>query len=320
MDKYDYDWSDLAFGSKKPLSNLKAVFIAAPREISVARFTQLVKEYLPSGNIILGIAKEEYIAGFVNQPQFKTLKQADIQSVIDKVKASTSPRKIVTLRYFQRELVSVVEKIKPVQAIFINGSWHYSFHTLPIYYTLANHHIPYCLVSPFTDEAEARSYEQKITKLLEQPQQKEFSSDKQIMDAVDLVAKSSFDYGFQTGLVLAKKTKTGYKYIASAYNRVLPYQTYAMHHGASRELNFSPPNDLNHYDTIHAEMELLVKAQKENINLKNTTLFINLMPCPTCARTLCTTDIEEYVYLNDHSSGYAVGLFEQCGKKVKRII
>jgi deoxycytidylate deaminase len=320
MNSYEYNWSDLAFGSKKPLSELKSIFIAAPREISTARFTQLIKEYLPTGNIILGIAKEDYIDGFDGQPQFKTLKQSEVQSVIDKVNASASPNKITILRYFQRELIPVVEKIKPSRAIFINGSWHYSFHTLPIYYALTNLHIPHSLVSPFTDEAEAKAYEEMISNVIEQPEQKVFASDKHVMSFVEIVAKFSFDYGFQTGLVLAKKTKNGYKYITSAFNRVIPYQTYAMHHGASRELNFSPANDLNHYDTIHAEMELIVKAQKENIDLKGTTLFINLMPCPTCARSLCTTHIEEYVYLNDHSNGYAASLFEKSGKKVKRTI
>lgn len=320
MNSYNFDWSDLAFESKKPLSGLKATFIAAPRKISTARFTELIKAYLPTGNIILGIAKEQFIDGFTDQPQFKTLNQSDIQTLVDKVNASASPHKITILRYFQRDLVTIVEKIKPVRAIFVNGSWHYSFHTLPIYYTLTGLTIPYSLVSPFRDEVEAKSYEQTIEKLIKTPEQKEFSSDEQVMSMVDSVAKGSFDYGFQTGLVLAKKTKTGYKYIASAFNRVVPYQTYAMHYGAARELNFSPPNDLNHYDTIHAEMELIVKAQKEKIDLKGTTLFINLMPCPTCARSLCTTDIEEYVYANDHSNGYAVGLFQKCGKKVKRTI
>ncbi len=320
MNSNDYDWSDLAFESKKPLSGLKATFIAAPREISAARFTQLVKEYLPTGNIILGIAKEPYIDDFTDQPQFKTLKQSDIQSVVDKVNSSASPHKITILRYFQRDLISIIEKIKPNQAIFINGSWHYSFHTLPIYYALTNHHIPYALVSPFIDESEARLYENIISKQIKLPNQTLFTDEQQIMDAVNVVAKSSFDYGFQTGVVLARKTKNGYEFITSSRNRVLPYQTYAMHHGASREINFSPPNDLNHYDTIHAEMEMLVKAQKEKIDLKGTTLFINLMPCPTCARVLCTTDIDEYAYVNDHSNGYAVGLFQKCGKKVKRII
>ncbi len=70
---YEFDWSNLAFASKKPLRDLAAIFIAAPREISAERFAQLVKEYLPKGNIVLGLAKEKFIDGFDCQPQFRTL-------------------------------------------------------------------------------------------------------------------------------------------------------------------------------------------------------------------------------------------------------
>jgi hypothetical protein len=67
----DFDWNELAFASKKPLNALKATFIAAPRELSAARFTQLVKEYLPKGNIILGLAKEPFVLGFENHLGFR---------------------------------------------------------------------------------------------------------------------------------------------------------------------------------------------------------------------------------------------------------
>nr|AIA17188.1 Cytidine and deoxycytidylate deaminase zinc-binding region [uncultured bacterium] len=111
-----------------------------------------------------------------------------------------------------------------------------------------------------------------------------------------------------------------YKLLATTFNPVVPYQTYAMHHGASREINFSPPHDLNHYDTTHAEVELVIKAQKEKIDLKGTILFINLLPCPTCARMLSRTDIAEFVYVQDHSDGYAVKMLEASGKKVRRLV
>jgi deoxycytidylate deaminase len=111
-----------------------------------------------------------------------------------------------------------------------------------------------------------------------------------------------------------------YKPLGGAFNKVVPYQTYAMHHGSAREKNFSPANDLNHYDTIHAEVALLINAQKNKTDLAGTTLFINLMPCPTCARMLSQTDIEEFVYSVDHSDGYAVKMLEAAGKKVRRVV
>ncbi len=319
--EYTFDWADLAFGSKKPLRSLHATFIAAPREISPARLTQLVKEYLPKASIILGLAKEDYIDGFAGQPQFRTLKQAPVQVLIDKVNALPSKHKIYTLSYFQRELVHVLEKVLPAKAVFVNGSWEYAFHNTKQYYTLVNRRIPYVLVTPFCDEAAAKAYAHKLGKEIIAPTPpKGVAPSERMMELADEIAKTSFDYCFQTGMVLAKKTGRGYEFIASSINSVVPYQTYAMHHGAERETYFSPPGDLNHYDTLHAEMEMLVHAQKRGTDLRGTTMFINLMPCPTCARTLCTTDIGEYVYRADHSNGYAVKLFETCGKVVRRLV
>jgi len=90
--------------------------------------------------------------------------------------------------------------------------------------------------------------------------------------------------------------------------------------GASRERHFSPVNDLNHYDTIHAEMMLLTKMLSAQKSVKGLSLFVNLMPCPNCARNLAETDIAEVVYRTDHSEGYAVQLFEKNHKKVRRLV
>lgn len=134
------------------------------------------------------------------------------------------------------------------------------------------------------------------------------------------IATYSYDYSFQTGVALGKPVKNNYKLLACAFNKVVPFQTYAMHFGTSREMHFSPPHDLNHYDTIHAEVALIITAQKERISLAGTTLFINLLPCPSCARMLCETDIQDFVYQHDHSSGYAFDLLQKAGKHVRRIV
>ncbi len=319
----NFDWSELAFANKKQVKDLKAVFIAAPRELSSKRFTQLVKTYLPQGNIVLGIAKEAYIEGFENQPQFKTLKWSTVQAVIGKVNDSNSPHKIYTLTYFQREAPIVIEKLKFKHAVFVNGSWQHAFHYNPIYYTLMRAKTSYELVSPFVDEAEAKSYAQAILpSLAETPGQLSArQTAKGMLAAAQAAAKRSFDYNFQTGAALGRHAdKDTYELLHTTVNKVVPYHTYAMHHGASRETHFSPTHDLNYYDTIHAEVSMLIAAQKEKLDLSKTTLFINLMPCPACARMLSETDIAEIVYSLDHSDGYAVKLLQKAGKKVRRIV
>ncbi len=314
----NFDWNELAFASKKPLNSLKATFIAAPRKISADRFAQLVKEYLPKGNIILGLAKEEFVDGFEGQPQFQMLDVKTIQPIIDKVNKSPSKYKVATLAYNQRDLLHVVNGFDAREFVGINGSWKYSFHTQPPYYALVQRGVPYKLVSPFADEAEAKKFAGS-TKLPVLPAKGKFS-EAEMLGLAQKAATHSYDNGFQTGVSLGKKSGKNYDLLAWSFNEVVPYQTYAMHFGASRETNFSPPNDLNHYDTVHAEVALIAKAVKEGIDLKGTTLFINLLPCPTCARMFTKTDIDEFVYQEDHSSGYAVKMLEAAGKKIRRVV
>lgn len=314
----NFDWNDLAFASKKPINSLKATFIAAPRELSAARFTQLVKAYLPKGNIVLGLAKEQFVLGFEGQPQFRMLQQKTVQPIIDKVNSSPSKYKIITLAYAQRDLLHLINGLSISQIILVNGSWKYSFHTQAPYYALVKRGIPHTLVSPFADETEAKTFAKKTK--LPTPPGNGLYDEAGMLEIAAQAAKQSYDYSFQTGVSLGRKKGNKYKLLATTFNPVVPYQTYAMHHGASRETNFSAPNDLNHYDTTHAEVELLIKAQKENINLKGATLCINLLPCPSCARMLSRTDISEFIYREDHSDGYAVKMLELAGKKVRRVV
>jgi len=318
----NFNWSELAFGSRKPLNDLKATFIAAPRELSTKRFTQLIKEYLPQGNIVLGLAKEPFVLGFEGQPQFRTLQVRDVQAIIDKVHKAGTKHRIYTLNYFQRELPFILEKLKFNQVLLVNGSWKQTFHTNTAYYILANKRIDYAMLSPFADETEAKAYEARAMKEIgaAHPFKPGKYTETQMAALAKEVAEYSFDYSFQTGVALGKRTSKTYDLLAWTYNKVVPYQTYAMHHGASREVNFSPPHDLNHYDTVHAEVELIIKAQKEKIDLSGTTLFINLLPCPMCSRMFTETDINEFVYAEDHSGGYAVKMLEQAGKTVRRLI
>jgi len=311
------DWSELAFGSKKPINSLKAVFIAAPRELSAKRFTQLVKTYLPQGNIVLGLAKEPFVVGLEDQIQFKMLQQSAVQAIINKVNAASPNHKIYTITYFQRELVFILEKLSFKKVVFINGSWRQPFHTLPPFFVLASKRVDYELTSPFTDEAEAIGYAKEYGQKPPEPKGLFGASD--MMQLAGQAAKRSFDNGFQTGVTLGRKKGAAYEFIAWAFNTVVPYQTYAWHFGAAREKHFAPMHDTNYYDTVHAEVALIIQAQKRGLDLHGTTLFINLLPCPHCSRMFTQTDIAEFVYIHDHSGGYGFNLLTQSGKKVTRM-
>lgn len=319
---YLFDWADLAFGSKKPLSSLKATFVVIAREISEARFKEIFKQYAASGPVVFAFAKEAYIDGFEQQPQFKTQNHKTFLPLIEQANKHL-PHKTYVLLYDQKDIVHIVPKLKPRKVIFVRASWLHAFHTTPTYYMLMRSSIPYELISPFTSEDEAKQYARKlapnITRATALP--KTLTNDDTVIQKyMSMVAKRSYDNSFQTGLILARKSGKLYRILGSAHNKIVPYETYAMYFGAAREENLSPPHDLNHYDTVHAEVEMLIEAQRRGINLKNATVFLNLLPCPTCARMLCDTDISEVVYVHDHSDGYALALLTKSGKHVRRCI
>jgi deoxycytidylate deaminase len=316
---YVFDWADLAFASKRELKDLSAVFIPAPRVMSVKRFSEIIKKYLPQGNIVLGLAKEAFVQELEDQPQFKMLAAETVQPAIDAINHSPVPHKIYTLRYNQRDLSFILEKCQFKKAVFVNGSWYKALHLRPEYYTLASLRLPYDMVSPFCDETEARAFV-RSTRLPLLPTAGDFS-DNGMIELAQAAARQSYDYAsFQTGAALGRKKGKSYQLIATAHNRIVPYETYAMLHGSEREKHFSPPHDLNYYDTIHFEVAMLILAQQNQLDLKGASLFANVLPCPHCSRLLAATDIAEVVYMEDHSSGYAVQMLEAAGKKVRRVV
>jgi deoxycytidylate deaminase len=320
-DQLNFDWADVAFASKKPLRELKATFIAAPRELSAARLKQLIKTYLPSGNLVIGLSTADYVSGFDGQPQFRTLRGRQIEALLAKVN-SASPRKVATLTYPPADEPHIIAKDLFAQYVFVNGSWQHSFHLRPTFYALAKLRARYELVSPFVDETEAKTYleaiwpEVKATTPLPPPGTEITTA--AALTLAGVAGRRSFDHTFQTGVVLGRPSgQNTYAFITASWNAIVPYQTHAMHFGASREQHFSPPGDLNHYDTNHAEMALLVNATKGHADLSDATMFINLLPCPTCARILATTDLAEIIYQHDHSQGYALQQFAAAGKQVR---
>jgi len=66
-------------------------------------------------------------------------------------------------------------------------------------------------------------------------------------------------------------------------------------------------------------VELIFAGSREKIDLAGTSLYINLLPCPICARMLVRSPIGTIVYQHDHSDGYGFKLLKQAGEKVKRL-
>lgn len=309
-----FQWEKLNDKNRQSLSSLRPIFILGSRTISKDRIQQLTKKLGGKRPVLWGCLLDEYIPGLEKSAQFRSLKLEKLESVLNEVNLDSN--QVNVLRYRHRYLKYILREISLSAVIGIYGSWHKAFHFTNAYFEITQKKIPYRLVSSFVDEAAAKKYGQKLEKkysITNKPDGK--LTDEELMNLAKKTSKQSCDYTFQTGAILTRD----HQVLATAYNRVIPYKTYSLHHGASKEKHFSPPQDLNHFDTNHAEVELLLKATQEKINLKETSLYINLLPCPTCAKMIAASLIKEVVYQHDYSQGYAFDLLTKTGKVVRRV-
>ena len=310
-------WSELTRDDKQRLRDMRAVFVMASREISKQRLSQLIKPYLAKGNVIIGISNEPFVIGYENQPQFRMMDTVVAHEIVQKVAVSSIPHQLIALTYPQQSIDDVIRALRPKHVLVVRGSYARSFYLHSTYGLLERRRIPFTYESPFSSNDEAHEYYEQLEPTLPQVVAQEIGDAARMMELSRVVAKRSFDYSFQVGAVLADKHERGnYVVVDMAANEVVPYQTYALHYGNSREDNKVPHNDANHYDTIHAEMHLLVRSGEK---FRGKTLFLNMLPCPNCARVLCKTGLAEIVYHLDHSEGYAKKLLELSGIKTRKV-
>jgi dCMP deaminase len=310
-----YDWNKLSSSNLKKLKSTQVVFVAGSRDMSVERITQLAQGLAAQTSVVWGCLKDNYIPGLEGSLQFRSLACRNLAEILDGVQVK---HPITIMLYYQRDWQYIIRELDMSTAILINGSWHKMLHLRPEFWEMERMGINIKRISPFTGEKEAKAYAATI--LGEYGDENQLFtgsdySDSELMRLSTEVAKRSFDWVWQIGAVLARDGKP----LLAGYNRVVPYESASMHHGSTREENFSPPNDQNHYDTCHAEMDLLIQAQRQDVDLKGTKLYINLLPCPACARVLARTDISEIVYENDHSEGYGFRLLSKAGKQLTRV-
>ncbi len=307
-----YDWNKISNEKKEELSKLKPIFIQGSRDISTKKIAQLAK-LAEKRKLIWGVLKDEYINGLEGSIQFKTLSKKVIEETLEESK------NVYLLEYYQRDLKHIFKELDFSLVILINGSWHKAIHFNPEIWQLINKKTEYKLISPFVNELEAKEYAEKI--VLEYSartifEENKIYTDKEIFEILKEESKRSFDWNYQIASALVNDGKV----LLTAHNTVIPYETYSAHFGSEREKYYVAPGDSNFYDTNHAEVELILKSNKEKIDLLGTSIYLNVLPCPTCSRMLLRSGIQEIVYSQDHSDGYAIKMFEMAGKTVRRFI
>lgn len=335
-----YDWNKLNAKKKVEISKEKPIFVCGPVDMSEKRIVQLIKQLAQKRKVLFGILKDEYIPELKGE-QFRSLSLEKILEVLDKVtppnpisrggvpslerelpKSQTSNLQLLT--YYHRDWNFVLSELDFSAVILVNGSWARQLHFRKELWTIIEKKVPYKLVSRFYDLNEAKEFSEffkplrptDTSPLIKGEAGWGVVADQNNFTIVDQVASNSFDWTFQIGAILVRDGKV----LVSAHNKIVPFETYTMHNGSSREKAFTPQNDQNNYDAVHAEVELILNALKNKIDIKDATLYINVLPCPSCAKMICDSEIKEIVYRLDHSDGYAIKLLTEAGKIVRRVI
>ncbi len=315
------EWETISDKNKSYLKNLKPIFILGGVRTTEKRLSFLVKNLIKQNkNVLIGVLKDKFINGFEGQEQFETQSFEDTKKIINKLETDFN-KKITILFYFQRNTKYILKDIDPSFVLIFNSSFKYAFHFTEIFYTLIKQKINYKLISPFFDKNEALEFDKYYKNILAKKAKKIqsfYGKDKKDIDIKKLLLLEqslSFDHTFQTSLLFFQQNKL----IISAHNTIIPFSTHARHFGFLKEKNYSPPQDLNFYNTNHAEVNLLLKALENKFPLKNGEIYINLLPCPFCSRMLCKTGIKKVNFLYDHSNQYAQDLFKNCKIKIEKI-
>ncbi|MFW5720134.1 MAG: deoxycytidylate deaminase [Candidatus Dojkabacteria bacterium] len=317
-----FDWNGNSEKQLHEYATVQPIFVAGSREISPTRIAKIFKKYIYKGNILWGVHKEKYIEGFEGQSQFKSLAKEHLVAVLKKLEMYKErlPHNWNVIEYRQQDLKEVLQTVPVSRILFINGSWKIVFQRRPEYAVIKRKSIPYKLISPFHSEDEALAYAKNISQRIKEKVPVEtnlmYSTDSDLLNLAGIVSQYSFDNTWQTGAVIARHGKV----LVYGWNRILPFETYAMHNGSQREKkHYLAMNDLNNQDTVHAEIDCITQALNKGIDLEHSTLYIPLLPCPTCAKAIARTGIQRIVYSLDHYGGYAKSFLEQCGKRVDKL-
>lgn len=318
------DWNKLSDKDRKKLSVVrKLTFVAGPVRLSKRRIKQIITN-LANTSLLFGCLKDDEIPGLEDSPQFLPLRLEELQKAVGlRSPCLTAGRKARVLYHFHKDIKYIIKELKPSKVIFVNGSWAGQIHYRSEYWKALDVGAKVELISPFSSEREARNYKLRIKneklKMEKLYSETKKYSDKELLGIAKEVAKASWDWIGQIGAVLAKNGKV----LAVAYNRVVPYQAYQMHFGSIREKLHIPAREMLETQlTNHAETEILEIVRRQGINLKGATLYVNVFPCPICAKMLSRTEIGKIVYSQDHNLGNDFGykVLEMSGKKLKRIV
>ena len=133
---------------------------------------------------------------------------------------------------------------------------------------------------------------------------------RKMLNLAKIEAEKSSDWWRRVGAVLIKDGEIVFK----SRNRHMPLDQNPNVLGDPKSSYDYGESDL--CTAIHSEANIIAKAAKEGVSLKDSVLFVTTFPCPACARLIALSGIKEVYY----SEGYSILDAEEILKNKVKII
>lgn len=103
-------------------------------------------------------------------------------------------------------------------------------------------------------------------------------------------------------------------------NNILSYGFNGMPSGMSNVCEDTLPNGelVTKKETLHAELNSVIKAAKQGIEIKGSTVYITLSPCFNCSVILLQVGIKKVVYQEEYRDLSGIDFLRKNGVEVEK--
>jgi dCMP deaminase len=137
--------------------------------------------------------------------------------------------------------------------------------------------------------------------------------DKLYMDLTDRVADMSFAERKKVGSIAVKNGNIlafGFNGTPSGFDNECEFKDYA--EDGSFKL-------VTKEEVVHAEANMVAKAAREGVSLKDSTVYINIAPCCNCALLLIQSGVSKVVYKEMYRSEVGLKLLNSSKIPVEKL-
>jgi len=133
--------------------------------------------------------------------------------------------------------------------------------------------------------------------------------DETFLKIAETIAERSTCTRKKVGAVMARDNRI----IGVGYNGSLPSQPHCLDDGCL----IVPGMGAGCQRTQHAELNLICFLAKNGISTDNTTLYLTLSPCYSCAKSVIMSGVKRVIYLEDYRDHSGIDLLKENNVEVE---